>query len=43
MDIKSKLFLGMMLIRFIDAVEECDLGRVLLLNNVPNSHPVSKC
>jgi hypothetical protein len=43
MDIKTKLFLGMMLNRFVDAVEEYDLDRVVLFNNVPHSHPVSKC
>jgi hypothetical protein len=42
-NIKTKLFLFMMLSRFVDAVEECDLGRILLLNNVLHNYPVSTC
>jgi len=42
-DIKTKLFLGMMPCRFVDTVEEYDLDRILVLDNAPHNHPVPKC
>jgi hypothetical protein len=43
MDIRTKLFLCMMPCRCVDNVEEYDLHRILVLNNVPHNHPVPKC
>ena len=42
-DIRTKLFLCMMPCRFVDDVEEYDLDRILVLNNVPHNYPVPKC
>jgi len=42
-DIKTKLFLGMMPCRYVDAVEEYDLDRILVLDNAPHNHPVPRC